>query len=178
MTGRFLPIKGHDVLLRALPLLIRDVPGLHAVMIGGAGFAGEPARRQELEALAAELGIAERVIFPGWVEDLPALIGALDVYVHPATGTDSLPTAVLEAMAAGRPVVASAVGGLPELVEQDRTGLLVPPRDPLALAAALQRLLASPADRQAMGAAARARVLRELSASHFGQQVMDIYDEL
>ena len=101
---------------------------------------GEGSRRDALEELAADLGIADRVVFTGRRDDVPAVTAALDIAVLPSY-REALGLTVLEAMALSRPVVASDVGGIPEMIEDGRTGLLVPPRDPAALAAAIIRLL-------------------------------------
>ncbi len=101
---------------------------------------GEGSRREELEAQAIALGIAKTVVFTGRRDDIPAVTAALDVAVLPSD-REAQGLTILEAMALSRPVVASAVGGIPEVIQDGRTGLLVPPHDAAALAAAVVRLL-------------------------------------
>jgi glycosyltransferase involved in cell wall biosynthesis len=134
VVARLEPEKGHPTLIDAWPLVLRVVPDAYLLVVG------EGSRREALEAQAAERGVADRVIFTGRRDDVPALTAALDVAVLPSY-REAQGLTILEAMALSRPVVASSVGGIPEMVEDGRTGLLVPPHDPEALAAAIVRLL-------------------------------------
>lgn len=175
MVARFNPGKGHDVLLRAMALLSDADPAVRCVFIGDALFAGEPAWKARMLALTRTLGLGARVTFAGWRDDMPAVLSALDVLVHPATTPDSLPVAVLEGMAAGRPVIGARIGGVPELVENGLTGCLVPPGQAEPLARALRALLGNPDARAAMGAAGRRRVAAEFSRARFGRAMTDVY---
>jgi glycosyltransferase involved in cell wall biosynthesis len=158
--------KGVDVLLAAYAALAsRECTELW--------IAGDGPERASLEAAATRLGVADRVRFLGHRSDVPDLLEACDVFVLPSR-LEGLGVAALEAMARSRPVVASAVGGLAETVLAEETGLLVPPGDAAALAAALERLLADPALGQRLGAAGTARV-----AEHFlAEQMVDGYESL
>ena len=140
--------KGHDILLQAVPALLARVPSVRVVMAGG----GE--RERELRESARPLGDAVRFLGPR--EDMRELLAACDVVALPSL-TEALPTALMEAAAAGRPVVATRVGGVPEVVDDGRSGILVPARDPAALAHALAALLADPARARAYGEFARRR---------------------
>jgi glycosyltransferase involved in cell wall biosynthesis len=146
--------KGHDVLLGAMPGVLAEVPRAR-LLVAGAGET-EPA----LRALAAPLGKA--VDFLGARADAPDLLAASDVVVL-ASLAEALPTALMEAAAAGRPCVATRVGGVPEIVEDGVTGLLVPPGDSAALARALIRLAREAALRVGMGRAARERAEAQFS---------------
>jgi glycosyltransferase involved in cell wall biosynthesis len=115
---------------------------------------GDGPQRPALEALAQQLGIFERVEFLGLRDDVPALMAQAHLFAHPARWGEAFGLTVAEAMAAGCAVVASRVGAMPELLESEQTGLLVPPGDEGALAAALERLIMSPEERARMGAAA------------------------
>jgi glycosyltransferase involved in cell wall biosynthesis len=134
VVARLEPEKGHATLLTAWPTVLRSVPNAYLLVVG------EGSRREALEQQAAELRIAHRVVFTGRRDDVPAVTAALDVAVLPSY-REAQGLTVLEAMALSRPVVASNVGGIPEMVEDGVTGLLVPPGDPDALAAAVVRLL-------------------------------------
>jgi len=158
--------KGVDVLLAAVAAL---APGSRCVL----WVAGDGAERAALEAAAARLGIAERVRFLGRRGDVPDLLEACDVFVLPSR-QEGLGVAALEAMARGRPVVASAVGGLAEIVIPEQTGLLVPPGDAAVLAAALERLLADPGLARRLGAAGAARVAERFLA----EQMVSAYEAL
>ena len=134
VVARLEPEKGHPTLLVAWPQVLRAVPDAYLLIVG------EGSRRDALEAQARELRIAHRIVFTGRLDDVPAVTAALDVAVLPSY-REAQGLSVLEAMALSRPVVASNVGGIPEMVEDGVTGLLVPPHDADALAVAIIRLL-------------------------------------
>lgn len=159
--------KGHDVLLEAIP----QVP--EATFL----FAGEGPERGRLEALAAERGVAERVRFLGRRDDVPELLAACDVFALPSLYEGSS-LAVLEAMAAGIPIVSSAIGGTEELVEDGRSGLLVAPGDSEGLAAALRRLLGDRELGKGLAARALERVEVGLTREGLAARVEGIYREL
>ncbi|MFP4144593.1 MAG: glycosyltransferase [Phycisphaeraceae bacterium] len=138
VTARFYPMKGHEQLIRALPRLRQLCPG--AVVL----LAGEGPTREATERLAHELGVADSVRFLGYRADVPDLLAAADVLALPSLFGEGLPYSLLEAMAACRPVVASHVAGVSEIVRQEENGLLVPSGDPGALADALARVLTDP----------------------------------
>ena len=134
VVARLEPEKGHPTLLEAWPAVLRSCPDTYLLIVG------EGSRRDALEAQARELRIAHRVVFTGRRDDVPAVTAALDVAVLPSY-REAQGLTILEAMALSRPVVASNVGGIPEMIEDGVTGLLVPPHDAEALAAAIVRLL-------------------------------------
>jgi Glycosyl transferases group 1 len=138
---------------------------------------GKGPEREELEEMATRLGIADRVRFLGRREDVPELLAACDVFALPSLYEGSS-LAVLEAMAAGRPVVSSAIGGTDELIEDGRSGLLVAPGDAEALAAALRRLLADSGLRERLAGRARERVERDLTRQAMAERVAAVYAEL
>ena len=150
------PRKGYDVMLRALSLVAREMPGVQYLIIGS----GEEAYERELRTLAASLGVTAHVHFVGFQDDVTPFLSALSLYVHPAR-MEGFGIAVVEAMTVGKAVVATRVGGLPEVVDHGRTGLLVPPNRPEELSAAIVSLLRDDGRRQDMGQrgaeAARAR---------------------
>ncbi len=153
-VGNLYPVKGHAILLRAAASL--PVP-VH-VVIAGRGEEDAALRRE-----AAGLGIGDRLHLLGFRDDVPDLLAAFDIYALPSF-SEGQSLALIEAMAAARPIVATAVGGNPELLGAgEPTGLLVPPGDPAALAAALGRLLADPGGAAQLGAAARERARAEFS---------------
>lgn len=159
--------KGHATLFAA----IAEVPD--AVFV----LAGEGPEREPLEALAGRLGIDDRVRFLGRREDVPELLAACDLFCLPSLYEGSS-LAVLEAMAAGIPIVSSAIGGTDELIEDGRSGLLVPPGDAVALAAALRRALAEPELGVEMAVRARERVDGGLRREQMAARVADVYREL
>lgn len=165
VIARLTEQKGHRFLLEAAASALRVRPDLRFV------FAGDGPLRETLEAQARGLGIGDRVRFLGFRSDVPALLAAFDVFVLPSL-YEGLPNAVLEAMACGRPVVATAVDGTPEVVEDGVTGLLVPPRDPARLSEALLKTAGSARLRERMGREARRRAValhgvdRQVDAFH------------
>jgi glycosyltransferase involved in cell wall biosynthesis len=165
--ARLHPQKGHDTLLRAAA----EVPDATFVL------AGDGPERGALEARALELGVADRVRFLGHRDDVAQLLAATDVFALPSLYEGSS-LSILEAMAARRAIVASAIGGTTELLEPDRTGVLVPPGDPTALAVQLRRLLRDPQLRAALGTAAYQRVKQEFTAENMTARVTRIYGQL
>jgi glycosyltransferase involved in cell wall biosynthesis len=162
--------KGHKELFTAMAR-IRERHPVHALIVGGGR------RAAEMQQLAESLGLADAVHFLGPRRDVPDLLNAMDVFVLPSY-SEGVSLALLEAMAAGLPVIATAVGGLPEVVTDGDNGLLIPPRDPDALAGALERLLADPAWARQLGAKARAHVREHFSLDRLGREINEIYKEL
>jgi glycosyltransferase involved in cell wall biosynthesis len=173
IVGRLDPVKGHADFLAAAAVVLARHPRARFTI------AGRPERIAvaELERQAREMGIREAVEIRGHVEDLEALHRASAIGVVASTGSEAVSRATLEWLAAGRPVVATQVGGIPELVEDGRTGFLVPPRDPAALATALDALLASDERRTEMGAAARESTERRFTLARFANETARVYRE-
>jgi glycosyltransferase involved in cell wall biosynthesis len=145
--------KGHDVLLEAAAIVVRQFPDARFDIVGSGP------ELAVLRARAERLGLGDAVSFLGHCEDVPARLAAADLFVLPSR-SEAFPNAVLEAMSIGLPAIASSVGGLREVIDQQRTGILVPPDDPLALACEISRLMADPARAAQLGAAARAHATR------------------
>lgn len=168
IVGRLVEQKGHVYLLRALPALLRAAPDVRLAVVGDGGLRGE------LQALAAELGVADRVHFLGYRSDAQHLTGQFEVAVIPSL-FEGFGMVCLEAMGAARPVVASRVSAIPEIIIDGETGVLVPPRDPGALAAAVLRLLNDPARAREMGARGRRRLEDEFTVDAMVQKTADLY---
>lgn len=144
--------KGHAVLLEALARVIRTHPRAFLCIVG------DGPERRSLESEAERLGVASRVRFAGLREDVPTVLSALDLFCLASIRNEGVPQSILQASAAGLPVVSTSVGGIPEAVLHEETGLVVPPGDPEALAGALRRLLDEPGTRRAFGDAGRRHV--------------------
>jgi glycosyltransferase involved in cell wall biosynthesis len=162
--------KGNRYLIQAAREVLRDFPEARFVL------AGEGPERARLEKLAAQLGIQDRVHFAGFVRDVPAALAAFDVAVIPSL-REGFGLALAEAMAAGRPVIATRVGGMVEMVEQDKNALLVPPADSRSLAQAIVQLLKNPVQAGRLGEAGRRQSV------HFGIErnvaaLEALYDQL
>lgn len=171
MIARFDPVKGHGVLLDAAGILKGTIPGLRVLC------AGEGADLERVRRRLAALGLESTVGLPGRAENKWSFLAGCRIGVVASTGSEAVSRAALEWMAAGRPLVASRVGGLLDLVDDGVTGLLTPPGDPQALAAALKSLLDDPARAEAMGARARERWLHDFSLEPFYQATQDVYAE-
>jgi glycosyltransferase involved in cell wall biosynthesis len=171
--GRLHPEKGLDVLLAASASMRRNNVR-HRILIVGGVQAGYESYPQVLRQAAQRLGVTADVEFIGGVDDTAPWLQRASVYVQPSR-REAFGLAVLEAMQAGRPVVASSVGGLPELVVDGVTGRLVRPDDPDALAAAITALINDPALRRAWGEAGRRRAEEHYGVDRFRAGVRDLY---
>ena len=166
---RLVPAKGLVDLIRAVALLTSEFPSLRLEI------AGSGPQRAELEAEANRLGLAAQVHFLGWQRDLRPNFQSWDVFAMP-TLDEGFGMAALEAMAEGLPVVATTVGGLPEIVVDRGTGYLVPPSDVAALADRLRLLILDPERRRSMGAAGRERVRKHFSVDRMVAEIAAVYD--
>jgi glycosyltransferase involved in cell wall biosynthesis len=169
--GNLFPVKGHTYLVRAAARLAARFPDLTVLL------SGRPLLEAELTAEARALGVERQVRFLGFRDDVPALLDAMDVFVLPSL-SEGLSMSLLEAMAAGKPVVATDVGGNPELVVDGQTGLLVPARDPEALAVAIGRVLGDRALAARLGDSARRRVLGEFGVDRMVARYVGLYDTM
>lgn len=146
--GYLSPYKGPDILLKAMPRIEKDVPDAQLI------FAGKGVMREELEILSSNLGVEKNVKFVGFIEDglKPLYYKAADVFVLPSTmSTESFGIVNLEAMACSVPIIASNIGGIPDVVKDGENGLLIQPKDPKALAEAIIHLIENEERREKMG---------------------------
>jgi glycosyltransferase involved in cell wall biosynthesis len=171
MIARLAAQKDHATLLEALARLRSLVPGVRALIVGDGPL------RAALSRQAESLGLGDVVTFTGMRRDIPAILAALDVFVL-STHWEGLPVALLEAMAASRPVVASSVAGVPGVVDDGVTGLIVAHADPSALAEACAQLLRDPDRAKRMGAAGRQRVAAHYSAEQMLAGIQAQYEGL
>jgi len=177
MVSRLNPLKGVDDFLVAVARVADRFEHARFLIIGDNGTSDGSDYRAELERRVVRLGLDGRVIFTGFRLDVPQLLAETAVSVHPSH-SEGLPNAVLEAMAAGAPVVATRVGGSPELVADGVTGFLVPPQDPAALAKAIEELLAEPGRARRLGQAGRQRVIEEFSVQRMVRDTERLYASL
>jgi glycosyltransferase involved in cell wall biosynthesis len=171
-VANFVPMKGHRWLIDAMPAILARNPDATLVLAGsGPGLAAARER-------VAAAGLEPRVRFLGPRADGVDLLALGDVVVLPSVAAEGLPIVLLEALALGKPVVATRVGGIPEVIQDGATGLLVPPGDPPALADAISALLANPTRAAAMAARGRAAVRARLTADAMVRQIERLYVEL
>jgi glycosyltransferase involved in cell wall biosynthesis len=172
-VGRLGPEKGHRYLLEAAAQLSRraGLPPVHVLIVG------QGREEAPLRALAQRLGIGDRVTFAGFQREVWPYLAIMEVFVLPSL-KEGLSLSALEAMALGKPVVASRVGGTPEVVEDGETGMLVPPSDASALAEALASLVRSPEAMERMGRAGRQRVAERFGAERMASEIEEVYREV
>jgi glycosyltransferase involved in cell wall biosynthesis len=173
VVGNVAALTGHKdqaTLVEAMALLRQRLPQARLVILG------EGELRGALEAMVRERGLGDRVVLAGFRRDLDRLMPAFSVFCL-SSRLEGLGTSLLDAMAFGLPVVATAAGGIPEAVEDGTTGRLVPPRDPEALAAALVDVLADEARRLALGRAGRLRFLERFTADHMVDSTLRVLGE-
>jgi glycosyltransferase involved in cell wall biosynthesis len=175
VISRIARVKGLEYLLDAAPDVIARIPQAKFLIIGDNSF--NPEYREELKRQTIRLGLQDRVIFTGFRLDVPRILSSLALSVLPSLN-EGLSNSLLESMGAGIPVVTTTVGGNPEVVLDGETGLLVPPRNPAALADAICRVLCTPSLRNALGQGGRQRVLTHFSNERMIRNVERLYGEL
>jgi len=171
IVGRIFPIKNHRLFLEAAALVSAKEPGARFVVVGDGTL------RVDMEVLASQLGIGERTIFTGWRRDLPRVYADLDVLVV-SSDNEGTPVSAIEAMASGCPVVATRVGGLPDLIEDGEVGHLVPARDAEAMSGAILGLLRDGDRARRMGQSARGLVQGRYRAERLCRDIEALYTEL
>ena len=171
MVGRLEPVKGADYFVEAAKLISPAAPKVKFIM------AGDGSLREKLEARVKMSGLMPKFIFAGWREDIPEILSMLDVLVLPSLN-EAVGMAALEAGAAGVPVVATNVGGIPEVVKDNETGILVGPGDPQALAEAINALLKDPEKRRELSERGKAWVRGRFEAAEMTHRISELYEEL
>jgi glycosyltransferase involved in cell wall biosynthesis len=177
LIGRISPWKGQHVFLRAAAEVAKRFPEARFVIIGAALF-GERGYEREVRELPSRLGIESAVEFTGFREDIHAAIAELDIVVHASTTGEPFGQVIIEGMAAGKPVVATNGGGVPEIVADGRTGILVPMGDAPAMADAICAMLSDPGQARAMGVRARERVESHFTIELTARRVESVYREM
>jgi glycosyltransferase involved in cell wall biosynthesis len=167
----FLPEKGHEFLIRAIPILQKRYPNCRLLL------AGDGPCRPRLERLARQLGVQSAVRFPGAVDDIAQVYQALDIFLFPSFA-EGLGSALLSAMSYSLPSVAVAGCAVPEVVQDEHNGLLVPARAPDAIARAVARLLDDPGLGARLGSAARETVKQHFSSDRMVQHTIDLYQQV
>jgi glycosyltransferase involved in cell wall biosynthesis len=170
-VGKLSRGKDIDTLLRAAQAVVVQYPTSRALIVGEGPY------RAQLERLAVELEISSQVIFPGFLEDIPGILAAIDILVLPSF-KEAASNVIREAMAAGKPVIASRVGGVPECVVDGETGFLVAPGDNEAISRSILRLLENPSLRDQFGKAGRHRVETHFSIGQMICQYENLYQDL
>jgi len=175
-TARLSERKGINFLLDAIKILVDEGRRLTCLIVGGGG-SGSQRKIDILKLRAESLGISRYVVFTGRRNDIPEILSLMDVFILPSLA-EGLGRSLLEAMASGKPIVASNVGGIPEAVEDGKTGILVPSQDAHALAKALSFFLDNPKKSEEMGSAGRERVERLFDEKKMINSICSLYEEL
>jgi glycosyltransferase involved in cell wall biosynthesis len=182
MVGRIDWWKGQEYFVQAVAKVTEKIPDLKALIVGALEETANVYRNRKymetLQALIKSLHMEDTVILTGARADVPRLMAAMDVVVHASSEPEPFGLVVLEGMAAGKPVVATAAGGVLDIVEDRVTGLLVPPKDYEAMAAAIQELLSDKQFAQIMSTAARKRVVSDFRIQQQTDLVQDVYNSL
>ncbi len=168
--GRLAPVKGHRYLMDAMEKVVKGRPDVYLVLTGDGDLLGE------LKTQAGRLGVADRVRFTGWLPDVAEILSLFDVFVFPSLN-EGMGKVLVEAMAMGKPVIATRVGGIVDLVTHGKNGLLVPPADAGALAEAIESLLSNPDGSKGMGKEGR-RVAGRYDAQSMVSRIDGIYVDL
>ena len=171
MIARLVPTKAHEVFLDAAQLVLEEIPGARFVIVGDGN------QRSRLEALANQLLPHNSFKFLGWRTDTPALFSEIDLVMH-TSDSEGMPVSIIEALASGVPVVATNVGGIPDLIRDGVNGHVVPPRDSNAVARAALAILRDPDRRASMAAAARASVVPEYEVDTLVARMDRLYREI
>lgn len=166
--GRMSEEKGYGELIEALPSILEEFPGA-VLLLAGAG-----PDRPQFEAAAAAAGVSGKVIFAGMRKDAPGLLEAMDVFILPSRN-EGMPMALLEAMAAGRPVIATGIGAIPDVINSGKNGLLIDGQEPGLIAGAVKSLLKDKDSADRMAAAGLETVVRRFSARGMAEQFISLY---
>ena len=177
MAAQFVPWKRHEDMIRALPPILDNEPAARLVLAGNGRLGGPPELMDSLKALAQALGVAEKVVFAGHREDMPDLMATAEMLVIPSDA-EPFGRVAIEAMALGKPVVGTRAGGLPEVVRDGETGLLVVPRFPESLAGACLRLLGNASLAGRLGEAGRERVAKQFHIDRTAQETQALYEAM
>jgi len=170
-VSRLVPVKGHQYLISAIPEVLENVPSAKFVLVGDGEL------RDELEQQALSLGVKDSVIFTGLRHDVPELLAMSDLFVLSSIN-EGMGRVLVEAMAVGLPVVATKVGGVPDVVVDGETGILVPSENSKVLAGAIMRLLKDENMRRRMGEAGRRRVNPAFGVEAMVGKIANVYEEL
>lgn len=179
IIGRLDWWKGHDYFIKALPLIIQQFPNIRASIVGAVSKSDNYIRNQQyqqsLEELVASLGLEDKVIFTGHRDDIPDIIADLDILVHASSRPEPFGLVIIEGMACGKPVVATAAGGVTEIIEDNKNGVLVPCEDSRAIAKAVVGLMADREKAARIGAAGNKTVVEKFSHHRQTRQVEKLY---
>jgi len=178
MTAKPVPQKGVGIFTEAPAQVTTRISDVKYLIVGDVVFEWEKKHKMAFHKRVRELGLEDKVIFTGFRREMPHFYSLFDIFVHPPIYPDALPGVVYEAMACGRPVIASRIGGIPEIVSHGETGILVEPGNPTALAAAIISLLEDEGKRAQLGKRGRQVAKARFSIERYVGEVEGLYREL
>lgn len=178
IIGQITSWKGQLVFVEAATAVLKEFPTARFVIIGDTMSPFDKEYKESIERLIEKEGLRGRVVLAGFRKDIPAVMGSLDVIVHASVKPDALPTVILEAMFMEKPVVATNVGGVPEIIDDGESGLIVPPGDKAAMASAIGKLLGDKVLRERMGRSGKKTLLSRFRAEDYLRKVFGVYREL
>lgn len=178
-VSAMVPWKGQDVLIDAFRIVQEQIPDAHLIIVGGSqGVSKREVYEERLRAKVREYQIEDKVTFTGWREDVWSIMPAFDIFVHIPTQPDPLPTVLMHSCALGCAIIASRIGGIPEILGDEEAGLLVPPADPIASAQALLSLMADPTRRAELRQSARRRFQGHFSWERMKAGLAGVYQQV
>jgi glycosyltransferase involved in cell wall biosynthesis len=175
--GHFAPLKGFEELIEAMAKVIREGCNVRLIIVGGSIYQNSECYKQKLFSLVYSLGLKDRIIFTGFRKDIPSLVAAFDIFVLPSR-SEGFGRVNLEAMAMGKPVISTNVGGIPEVVLDGVTGILVQPANRKDLARAIMKLVNDPELRESLGREGRRRVEEHFNLQAHVQRIQEIYGKI
>lgn len=176
LIGHINPVKGHTVFIEAAKYVIEQFPAARFLIIGGIVFHKDVAYANQLKKLAREKRLTNEVVFLGFRSDVPEIIASLDIFVL-ASLTEPFGKVVVEAMAMKKPVVATRVGGVPEIIEHGKSGILIPPGDAMTLAEAITKVAKDENRARKIGVVGRRTVIRKFNLGNFLQRFERVFDK-
>ncbi|MEA3328135.1 MAG: GT4 family glycosyltransferase PelF [Candidatus Omnitrophota bacterium] len=175
--GRITPLKGHVYFIKAISKVARKIPGLKVLIVGDSP-AGKHNYKEQIMLLARRLGLTPYIKFLGTRADIPDILAELDILVMASTAPEAFGRVLIEAGAAGIPVVATKIGGVVDIVDNEKTGLLVAPRDPQQMAEAIIRLIKDKNLAVSLAEAAREKVAKEFNLDLMAERTINVYKEV
>jgi glycosyltransferase involved in cell wall biosynthesis len=178
-VGRLDYWKGQDYFIEAIAQVLQSHPNVKALIVGAPGTSPHlQAYYQKLQKLVADLNLSDHVIFTGFRSDIPQIMAASDILVHSASEPDPCPRVIVEGMLSGRSVIGVAAGGVPEMIDDQITGLLVPPKDASKMAEAILWLIHHPEQAARMGEVAQQKAKERFSIEHHVSSVQQLYQKI
>ena len=181
LIGRIVSWKGHEYFIKAISHVSNKIPNIKGIIVGDIGldhYGTQELYFRKLMMLIKELKINEKIIFTGFRNDVKRLISAMDIIVHASSNPEPFGLVVIEGMAAGKPVIATAEGGVLDIIEDGVNGILVPCKDSKSMAKAIQKIYHDKKLSKKIGTAARKRIIEKFTIEHQVAAIEKVYESL